>query len=451
MVLAAAQALLFGRLVGSDTDYDEGVYLSSVAALESGQKLGEDVFAPQPPVFYLLLRVVSLLGADSVAGFHWGMVVVSILTCLAAYALARVLAGPLAGFGAAALLTVAPPFPLFAHRVLADIPPQLFALAALALAWVAQERRSLVAGGAAGAVLALAVATKPNAILALVPFLVLLLWDHRWWRRGLAAAGAGAAAVAAVLLVAYADVLGELWESVVVYHRDARDTPAVIDKSHELLTFLNWRTPFAWLVVAGAAASLLLLRRRLVTPVWALWLWSAVSLAFLVYHHPLHYNHLLVLPVVLAVPAAVALAALVERLPRREVVAGALALLLVVAYAQQWRRAALDDVPEEPELVRAAAILRAETAPDDLVVSDEPIVPFLAGRVVAGPLVDLAVLRFETGSLTDDEILRVLSGRAVRAVVVGRSLRSRPGMLRLLHAHYPERRRAGRVAILVAR
>ena len=92
-------------------------------ALEHGQRLGEDVFAPQPSGFYLLLRVVSALGADSVRGFHVGMVVVAIATCLAAYLLARALAGPMAGLLTSALLTVAPPFPLYAHRVLADIPP----------------------------------------------------------------------------------------------------------------------------------------------------------------------------------------------------------------------------------------------------------------------------------------------------------------------------------------
>src|SRR5688500_8589918 len=84
-VLVVAQALLFGRLAGSDTDYDEGVYLSSVDALEHGQKLGSDVFAPQPPGWYLLLRLISLAGAVSVRGFHPGMVAVAILTCLAAY------------------------------------------------------------------------------------------------------------------------------------------------------------------------------------------------------------------------------------------------------------------------------------------------------------------------------------------------------------------------------
>lgn len=69
----------------------------------------------------------------------------------------------------------------------------------------------------------------------------------------------------------------------------------MIDTAHELVTFLNWRTPFAWLVVTGLAASILLIRRRGLKPVWALWLWAAIVIAFLFYHHPLHDNHLLVL------------------------------------------------------------------------------------------------------------------------------------------------------------
>jgi hypothetical protein len=447
-VLVTGQALLFGRLVGTDTDYDEGVYLSSVAALEHGQELGEDVFAPQPPVFYLLLRVISVAGADTVRGFHTGMVVVAVATCFFAYLLGRALGGPIAGLASSALLTIAPPFPLFAHRVLADIPPLGLSLASFWLAAEARSRRSPGLAAVAGAVLALAVATKPNAVLAAPPFLLLLLWERSGRRRMLGAALAGAAAVSAALLLAYRDVLGELWESVVTYHRVARDTPDVIDKTHELVTFLNWRTPFAWLVVAGLAASLLLIRRRGLEPVWALWFGAAISIAFLVYHHPLHYNHLLVLPVVLAVPAGIALGSIVVSVRRRDLAVAALALVLAAGYVQQQRRVALDEVPEQSGLVRAAEILRAATQPDELVVSDQPIVPFLAGRVVAGPLVDLAFLRFQTGSLTADEVIRVLEERDVRAVVAGRALAQQPVLLARIRERYDLAGRAGSIEVL---
>jgi 4-amino-4-deoxy-L-arabinose transferase-like glycosyltransferase len=434
--LVVAQALLFGRLVGNDTDYDEGVYLSSVDALEDGQRLGEDVFAPQPPAWYLLLRLISLLGADSVRSFHIGMVVVAIATCFAAYLVGRALAGPLAGLAASALLTVAPPFPLYAHRVLADVPPLAAALVSFWLAVESRQRRSTTLAFAGGGVLALALALKPTAVLAVPVFLVLLCWERSLRGRALIAAAVGGTLVGLAFVLAYLDAIGELWESVVVYHRDARNTPPVIDETDELLTFLNWRTPFAWLVVAGLAASVVLYRRRRALRVWALWLWAALSVAFLVYHSPLHENHLLLLPVALAVPAAVALVSLVDDPRYRLVGVGALAVVLAAGYVQQQRRIVEDEIAEEPELVEAAAALREVARPGELVVSDHSIVPFLAERVVAGPLVDTAVLRFQTESLTNEEVMRVLEEWDVTAVVAGRAFAERPELLELLAARY---------------
>jgi hypothetical protein len=69
-------------------------------------------------------------------------------------------------------------------------------------------------------------------------------------------------------------------------------------------------------------------------------------------------------------------------------------------------------------------------------VSDHSIVPFLAGRVVAGPLVDTATLRFETGSLTDAEVLRELERWDVRAVVVGRAFAARPDLVRAIERRF---------------
>jgi 4-amino-4-deoxy-L-arabinose transferase-like glycosyltransferase len=434
--LVAAQALLFGRLIGTDTDYDEGVYLASVDALEHGQRLGEDVFAPQPPGWYLLLRVISLVGADSVRGFHIGMVVVAIATCFAAYLLGRAIGGPVAGLTASALLTVAPPFPLYAHRVLADVPPLGMALLSFWLAIEARRRRSVTLALLGGAAVAFALVLKPTAVLALPTFLILLCWERSLRGQALIAATIGGTVIGLTFVVAYFGVIGELWESVVVYHRDARDTPPVIDETHELLTFLNWRTPFAWLVVAGLVASVLLYRRRRAMRVWALWLWGALSLAFLALHSPLHENHLLVLPVALAVPAGIAVAVLADRSRYRLYALSALALVLAAGYVQQQRRIVEDQIDEEPELVAAAATLRRITAPGDLVVSDHSIVPFLVRRRVAGPLVDTAVLRFQTGSLTDAEVLRELERYDVRAVVVGRAFTERPALLRGLAVRY---------------
>jgi hypothetical protein len=142
------------------------------------------------------------------------------------------------------------------------------------------------------------------------------------------------------------------------------------------------------------------------------------------------------LPVALAVPAAVALASLVDDARYRLVGVSALAVVLAAGYVQQQRRVVDDQVPEEPELVEAAAALRRVARPDEYVVSDHSIVPFLADRRAAGPLVDTAVLRFQTGSLTDEEVMRVLEDWDVTAVVAGRAFAERPELLEMLAARY---------------
>ncbi len=123
---------------------------TSVDALEHGQRLGEDVFAPQPPGFYLLLRLISLAGADSVRGFHMGdgrRRDRDLPRGVPARPRAR---RPARRASAAALLTIAPPFTLFAHQVLADVPPLALSLLAFWLAWEAQRRRSRRAGSGRG-------------------------------------------------------------------------------------------------------------------------------------------------------------------------------------------------------------------------------------------------------------------------------------------------------------
>jgi len=84
-----------------------------------------------------------------------------------------------------------------------------------------------------------------------------------------------------------------------------------------------------------------------------------------------------------------------------------------------------------------------------LTVDDRPIISFAAHRRVLGPLVDLARLRFETGSLTDAKVIAELP--QADAVVVSRTLRGRAKVLRYVRAHFSRRYDRGGVEIWVRR
>lgn len=415
LAILVAQAFLFTRAIHSIATYDEGVYLASVDALRHGQALGSDVFAPQLPGFYDLLRVLSYVVGIGETSIRAAFVAVMLAGTVGAWLLGRRFGGPAGGLLAAAFVTIAPPLDLFAFQVIADTPSLALTALALGVATLAGP----VAAVAAGALFAGALSVKLSALTA-VPALVWLV------RRRPAHALAGFAALALMLVLVHAGALGDIWTSAVSYHEDARSTPAVLPHPHRaILDQIPRKTPFLWLAIAGAVVAVVYAARRRPLRVWPLWSWVGLTVLFLLSHKPLHENHLIAFPYTVAIAAGATLGAVLPRRPVAYAVAG---LVIAAAFAQQVRRAdLLRATPEPPGNVAAARALEGLVPPGALVIDDRPIISFLADRRVVGELVDTARLRFETGSLTDAEVIRLLP--RARAVVVSRSLRDRPRVL----------------------
>jgi len=428
-VALAAQALLFFRPLHSAVNYDEAVYLAALDALRHGQVLGSQVFAAQFPGFYDLLRGLSYVFGLSVAGIRTGLLCVYFLGTFGGWLVGRRFGGALGGLLVAAFLTIAPPLDLFGYQVIADTPTLALTLLALGVATLP----GTVAAVVAGALFAGALSIKLTAVTA-VPVLIWLL-TRRELRH--VAATAGFLVAAAVLLAVHARALGDLWADGVSYHADARGTPEVIPHPYrQIFDQIPHRTPFLALSIAAAVVALALFVRRRPLGVWPLWAWVVLSIAFLLVHSPLHYNHLVLFPFSLAVAAAATLGAALQRLSPRAMALGAavLALLVVAGYAQQWRRVTLARVPEPASNTAAARALARLTPPTALIVDDRPIISFLAGRRVIGSLVDTAQLRFETGSLDDMQVIAQM--QPASAIVLSRVLSRRPAVVRYVSAHY---------------
>ena len=406
-VLAAA--LLFGRGLHEATSYDEGVYLASVDALRHGQELGAEVFASQPPGFYLLLRAEAAPAGRSVTRMRTAMLVLALVGVVAAYALGRVLAGASAGLAAAGVLASAPAYATEAIRIAADIPSVALSLVALALAAWARGRSAVVAA-LAGAVFAAAVSVKLLVLPAVVPLAVMLRRPKL-----LGAAAAGALVVAGTLALIFAGSLGAIWHDAVSFHRTARSIGD--GNARHIIDFFGFKTPFTWIVAAGLVAAAL--RRRAL----ALWAFLAAAIIFLFLQRPLLDHHFVLLTAAGAVAAAASLPV------GRPVVAAALVVAVAAGWAQQWRQIGRNDEPEPAAVLAAARTLRATTAPTELVGGDLPIVAFRADRRLPGDLVDTSAVRFASASVTDAKVLRALERARVRTVVVGREFRVRPRLL----------------------
>ena len=100
-VVLTAAAATYGRSLHAAPNFDEGGYSAALDALQHGQKLGTEVYLVQPPGFYFLLEGIQRALGDQLADLRLGMLLVSLVGLLAAYAIGRRYGGVAGGIGAA--------------------------------------------------------------------------------------------------------------------------------------------------------------------------------------------------------------------------------------------------------------------------------------------------------------------------------------------------------------
>ena len=445
LAVGGVVAVAFSRALHSGAVYDEGVYLASLDALEHGQRLGADVFTSQPPGFYVLLEAERAVAGASIVAMHAAMLVLALIGCLTAYYIGRCIAGPKAGLLAMMLLAAPSRVEDQAVQVRADLPSVTLSLIAIASALFSLRRQPRWAqlGGAAlaGIVLAAAISVKLLAVTTVVPVVVIFILA-RDPRRALAAA-AGAAAVVAALLSVYHGVLGQIWGDAVRYHLMAR-TAAMHGAPHSIRgnvdkiigTLSDFKgvlhSPFPWLFILGAAASLLAWRRR--RELLPLWLWVASSAVFVALNRPLWAHDVVMLTASLAVASGIGIATLFDdaRILSRVLATGC-AFIIAATLLHHLPRSSPS---QDPDIASAAAFLRNHTAPGSEVASDLPIIPFLADRREPGPLVDTSWTRVGSGWLTPTEFLHTLERDHVGAVILGHNLNLDAPLLKALRTRF---------------
>jgi 4-amino-4-deoxy-L-arabinose transferase-like glycosyltransferase len=441
VALLAVAAWIFAIPLHAATNYDEGNYLAALTDLRHGYRLGHDVYPDQPPGWYSLLRLFAWVFGNSVTGVRIGMLVVSLIGVLAAWTCGRRF-GRLPAFGAAAFLLVAPPYPLQATQIEADTPAAVFALVALAVAlWAFSERGSRALAALAGVVLVCALSVKLSAATVVLPLAAIALMRRRLIVWSLL----GATAAAGVEAIAFRHQLSAITRGVISQHTSALASSHWNRhvNVHRLEHFLNWHTPFAWLVLAAVLGSLWLAfdrstNRRLLA---ALWLFVPAAAAFILAMKPLLDHHLVILAVAVA-PAAGASLGLAASRMRREAAIPLLLLAAVFAAAgtvQQHRQ--LGRLQAEPAWVHVAANwLRTNAKPTEVVATDIPILAYYAHRRLVPDFVDTSFTRLGVGDLTPVEVSTELDRYHVRVAAIGRAFWVDPPIQKGFNARFRYRK-----------
>lgn len=435
-VIVAAAAYVWTRDLHTYPNFDEGNYLGSLDALRHGQSLGRDVFLDQPPGWYLLLVAVSYPFGNSLDGVRIGLAVVALTSIVAVYLCGRLIGGPLTGLIAASVLAVARPLPTFAGLVESEPGSAALGVAAVALAVYAYRGRTIRwAAYGSGVLLAASTSVKLPGATAALPIGALAILrgtDTAWWRR-LAWPAAGGATVIAALVVAYRHALPQIWHGVFTTHARILASRTAESNVHRAATFVDPRTPFGCLVIFGALASIVVAVRsgrsdRLL--LLSLWLWAVAGYAFILSFHPLSDHHFVFLAVTLAVPAGIGLGLFTThtRLPLPAVAAATLAIAAFFAAGIVKDRNEIvgANMAYPPEIRWAIGQLEKKTPSNRLVVSDLPIVPYLANRRMPGQLIDTSIGRIGFEDLPPTSVLADIDASHPSAVIIGRMFQTKP-------------------------
>jgi hypothetical protein len=420
-VLLLALGLRLVNLGAYSGLFDEGIRAEQLFLMAQGYRPFKDIFAAQGPLlldaFYPLYALFGSLLDQPLVAVRLVAVSYSLIGLAALYWVGRQLAGRMGGLASALVLGLSPLYLEGSRLALAEVPALAPAILALGCALRYRDRGRPIWLVGAGLLVTLGLLMKPIVFAAAPAVALAALQRGRKGVRDLLLVGV------AMLLLSLAVVwlLGivEVREQILAYRQASREAEGwSLRKNLQALQAGLTFEPAALLPLATLGGLALLAsswRRALPALAWALG-----SLALLLSYSPLHGKHIVVLIPSVALLAGAGWAGAWQvwsRLaPGNRPAPGALAAAplalaglwysftlapLLGQSAQVLRVTADTDVdPAFDQYADAVAVLRALTSPDDFIVTDQPYLAFLAGRKVPPELVDTALARIRSRSLT---------------------------------------------------
>jgi 4-amino-4-deoxy-L-arabinose transferase-like glycosyltransferase len=459
-VCAGALLLHLWPLQALSTNYDEGMYWSSLRAMVTGFARYNPLFHSQPPVFLASVYPLYLLFGQTLPAARIATLLYALVAIVAGYFVGRALGGRWAGVATTALLALSPLF-LGTTRILLPVAPALalglvgLACALAAPAHTGQRRRwlalasGIALGMAAGATFAAALTLLPALLYLAAPmFTSMISRDGRirmpqrdWLQVGAQEAGPdllwfamGLLGAAILSLAPFVTRLPELWNQAVTVPLEASralDRGVGANLADLWTVFLN--QGLIWLALAALVALALGAWRRAWT-LLPLTLWLLAIVIYLLAHHPFDPGDAVWLVAPLAALGGQGIALLAARTSNRSgrlksanvrqspafVTYGVLIALGLALFTGAWI-SATDNIHATAATADTRILmvfsLATRTLPNDLVATDDPYVAGLAGRVITPEVVDTSRVRVAAGALTTQQLEAIITRTDTRTIL----------------------------------
>ncbi len=385
-------------------DSDEGVYLATFRALHTGFPLYHPTYSSQPPGFFLTAYPVYLLLGRNLQAARLAVYLCSLAGLPAVVWFARELKSTPFGFVTIGVLYSLPLYYEQAMTFHPDILPTAFSVLALAaiLRYRHTSSRAWLSLSALAAGLSVLTKADVTVLPAIFGVMVWAMLEKKEPLRRLVAHAALFAVVLAAGVVAltlpfgldavFKDVITLRLQAAAAFPLDA----GVLYKNLTQMPQLVW-TLILGLLLSGIAVFIDPTARP---PVVVLLLWILCALTILAVYHPLFAHHLTPLTMPIALLFSLAAFKILNRLNARLARGATLVFVAAVMLGRLgYALATPEGIVTEMDQ-HAVDLIQANTQAGDYVVSDNGLIPVLAGRPVPPELTDLSYVRIKAGNLT---------------------------------------------------
>jgi hypothetical protein len=423
---------------------DEGLELIKAMLVARDYSLYDEIWNDQPPgLTYLVVASIKLFGAD----VQVARTVVLLLSCLLIWAISQILRtiwGNAHAIAGALLLIILPNYLILSVSVMRGLPTIAFAMLSLygLVKWHDTHKYPWLVFSSLA--LGYSVFTKlftgflaPIFAIGLVVFEYWQYKENLNWKRLLQPAFVWGIVFTAVVLV-----LGLLFvgihnvEQLLLNHLTAADTAR--SEKHVILT-INWHLrnsiPFLVIAIIGAVAAITDKKLVVLYPI----AWSVTAYILLLFHYPVwdHHQHLITIPAVILAANAVALVGrkihelirsnlpvTIEKFLVIAAVIGLLAMFVrlpdslnVLEPTSSISGSGLGlEMGEE----RFLYIMENRAQKTRWVVTDLPMYAYRVGLPVPPYTAVLSAKRYDTGLITDAEMLEAVQEYKPEQVLLGR-------------------------------
>jgi hypothetical protein len=388
---------------------DDGFYGAAVVAMRDGGVPYREVFSSQGPLHLPLLYVGDLLGLRTFDAPRVTPVIAGVAATLLTYLIGRRLTTRAGALLAAIVVATSGSVLFVTSGITSDGPTLAFALGAFFAALRYRERPSVGRIVAVALLLDGAVLVKPA--LGFLAGLASIYLALRVGRVRELVIGAASAIVAA-LVVAAPFGLGRVWDQTVAYQLGSHREQSMLLNARKIVTTMWDRDPILLaLALLTVAAAIWMPRRRDGDdrdPERALWLWTVVSLLFLVAEPALWRNHLS------SVIAPLALVIALRPPPWRWVV---IAAIVVVPLQASHLRGFFWPSPYRGVTAQAHDALES-LPPGAWALSDDVGLLWRAHTRPTDDLVDTSIKRQEQGDVDGPHVAEEATNPHVCAVLV---------------------------------